>query len=297
MIHWIFFVLLMIFIGIFIFGNRSIVTRQYSIQISHIPTDMDGKRLAVLTDLHCCIYGKQNRRLLLKIEASKPDLILIAGDLITGTKPHCAKSMLQLLESLASRYPVFYAPGNHEGYWKCFDAGEGLLKKDYIKNKNKTTMNYKDYCLAVQSTGVVYLANESKTLKKFGVMLSGLELSSNYYGKESKKNLEKEELDRMLGICDRNSFHILLAHDPYFFDAYADWGADLVLSGHVHGGLLRLPWLGGVISPRFELFPKYDAGVFEQGKSIMVLSRGLGSHTLPLRIFNRPELVVIELSK
>lgn len=88
----------------------------------------------------------------------------------------------------------------------------------------------------------------------------------------------------------------MIAHNPEYFPAYAEWGADLVLSGHVHGGLMRLPFLGGVIAPSMKLFPKYDGGVFEEHGSTMILSRGLGTHTLPIRIFNPGELVVIRLT-
>lgn len=88
----------------------------------------------------------------------------------------------------------------------------------------------------------------------------------------------------------------MIAHNPEYFEAYAGWGADLTVSGHVHGGVMRLPFLGGVISPRLTLFPKYDGGMFERNGRFMVVSRGLGTHTLPIRIFNPGELIMIELN-
>ena len=99
-----------------------------------------------------------------------------------------------------------------------------------------------------------------------------------------------------LGNPDRDRYSILLAHNPEHFQAYVSWGADLILSGHVHGGIIRLPFLGGVVSPAMKLFPKYDGGLFSQGNSHMVLSRGLGTHTIPVRINNKAELVVVELT-
>ena len=94
---------------------------------------------------------------------------------------------------------------------------------------------------------------------------------------------------------DRSKCNILIAHNPDYFEEYAKWGADLVLSGHVHGGIMRLPFLGGVIAPSYKLFPKYDGGVFHIGKSTMLLGRGMGSHTIPFRFFNPGELYEVTL--
>lgn len=109
--------------------------------------------------------------------------------------------------------------------------------------------------------------------------------------------METEYLNRVLGNPEKKCFNLLIAHNPDYFDAYADWGADLTVSGHVHGGLMRLPFLGGVISPKLRLFPHYDGGRFEKDGKEMILSRGLGTHTLPIRIFNPGEMVVIRLRK
>lgn len=102
-------------------------------------------------------------------------------------------------------------------------------------------------------------------------------------------------VEGLLGKSRRDCFELLIAHNPDYFDNYAKWGADLTVSGHVHGGIMRLPVLGGVISPMLRLFPKYDGGLFEKDGRQMILSRGLGMHTIPVRIFNPGELVVIHL--
>ena len=106
-----------------------------------------------------------------------------------------------------------------------------------------------------------------------------------------------EYLTKILGEPRADACQILIAHNPLYFEEYAAWGADVVVSGHVHGGIMRLPLLGGVLSPNLSLFPKYDGGRFELGKSSLLLSRGLGTHTVPLRIFNPGELVVVEIVK
>ena len=116
-----------------------------------------------------------------------------------------------------------------------------------------------------------------------------------YYKRFRKIKMEDTYLKDVIGTPKKDVYEILLAHNPEYFEEYAAWGADLVLSGHVHGGIMRLPVLGGVISPKLVLFPKYDGGRFEEKNATMILSRGLGMHTLPIRIFNPAELVVIHL--
>ena len=107
--------------------------------------------------------------------------------------------------------------------------------------------------------------------------------------------MEDSYITEKLGVLDESKYNILLAHNPEYFKKYAAWGADLVVSGHVHGGIMRLPFIGGVIAPSFRLFPKYSGGQYQSGDTIMLLSTGLGSHTLPFRIFNPGQLVVLEL--
>ena len=98
-----------------------------------------------------------------------------------------------------------------------------------------------------------------------------------------------------LGKAKEDTFNILLAHNPEFFPSFRKWNPDLTLAGHVHGGVMRLPFIGGVISPSFRIFPHYDGGVFQEEGKQMIISRGLGSHTIPIRIFNPGELVVLQL--
>jgi hypothetical protein len=107
--------------------------------------------------------------------------------------------------------------------------------------------------------------------------------------------METSYLSETLGSPREDACRLLIAHNPDYFEQYAAWGADVVVSGHVHGGIMRLPFFGGVVSPRLTLFPRYDGGRFEKGHTVMILSRGLGTHTLPLRIFNPGELVVMQL--
>ena len=147
----------------------------------------------------------------------------------------------------------------------------------------------------MRRAGVVLLENESVLLPETGIRIFGVEIDMDYYKKLRKSVMKVSYLNSLLGRPCADEYNILLAHNPDYFQAYAGWGADLVLSGHVHGGIMRLPVLGGVLSPALRLFPRYDGGLYEEGKSKMVLGRGLGTHTLPIRVFNPGELIVVRL--
>ena len=144
--------------------------------------------------------------------------------------------------------------------------------------------------------GIEPLVNARVMLSEYGVEICGAQIDRVYYKRFKAQPMEQGYLAGILGKADESMYTILLAHNPDYFPQYAAWGADLVLSGHVHGGMMRLLILGGVVSPAFKFFPKYDGGIFKQGKSTMILSRGLGMHTIPIRIFNPGELISLIIS-
>ena len=133
--------------------------------------------------------------------------------------------------------------------------------------------------------------NRSANKENKNINIRGLSIELDYYKPGKPEVLEEDYLNKLIGEKNPSDFDILIAHNPLYFPDYARWGSDLVISGHVHGGIIRLPFLKGVISPQMKLFPKYDAGEFSIGNSKMLLSRGLGTHSFMLRVFNRPELV------
>ncbi len=240
-----------------------------------------GIKFVLLSDLHSKSFGRNNVKLLRAIENIKPDMILIAGDMYTAGRGQTAEVARELVCSLSARYPVYYGMGNHEYKTRMFPEEYGEVYEDYAKELGQA--------------GVRLLINEKACLSELPVDIYGLDLGREYYRKFHGAQMEKGYLGGLLGKPDPERFTVLIAHNPDYFEEYARWGADLVVSGHVHGGLMRLPVLGGVISPAMKLFPKYDGGLFQEGKSIMILSRGLGTHTLPIRIFNPGELVVIRV--
>ncbi len=238
-----------------------------------------------LSDLHNASYGEKNRELLDAVCAADPAAVLIGGDMLTAG--HNAKAetdaALALMEALAGQYPVYYVNGNHE-----------TRLKGRIRTGDRT---YEEYAKQICGFGVHLLGNTSVqiVIRGMPVEVWGLELPMDYYQLFHRKKLTEETMHEMLGaLPDDGAFHLLLAHNPVYFDVYAAWGADLTLSGHLHGGIVRLPLLGGVASPQFRPFPKYDRGLYEKDGHSLVVSAGLGEHTIPLRINNPRELIVLD---
>lgn len=239
-------------------------------------------RAVVIADLHNKCYGKENEKLIAAIREQKPDFILVTGDILTAKPGKSLDIAIHLMEELAKDYPIYYGNGNHEHRLKLYPEKYGDMAKQYEK--------------ALSDLGIHRLVNANVTLEEYGLTVYGSEIDRFYYKRFKVQPMEEEYLPGILGQPKEDTYNILLAHNPDYFPQYAAWGADLVLAGHVHGGMVRVPLIGkGVVSPNVRLFPKYDGGRFEQGKSVMLLSRGLGMHTIPIRIFNPGELLVIDL--
>lgn len=241
-----------------------------------------GFRAAVISDLHNVEFGEKNQRLIETLQREQPDVLLIAGDLVLGKKGAPFRAACDFLRQAVEIVPVFYGLGNHEQ-----------------RMKQKPEVYGREYLLFeenMQRLGVTMLENITKTYEINGekILLSGLMLPCRYYDKRGKRHLEKQEIEQLVGKASKEQFQILLAHTPRYGDAYLDWGGDLILSGHYHGGMVRLPFLGGVISPDFRLFPKYCRGHFQKGESHFIVSAGLGEHTIPLRVLNPRELLLID---
>lgn len=234
----------------------------------HAPTDLP--RMVLLSDLHKRRFGKNNRRLIEKTAAQAPELIVITGDLVSRTVRDFS-AMGELLSALNEIAPVVMIPGNHEA-----DLPEAA---------------YQAYRQTAYCSGAVLLENQTVHIGRYA--FSGLMLPREYYrgggflGFSGEKGCTVQTVQEQLGACAGET--VLLAHNPIFFPAYASWGAALTLSGHVHGGAVRLPLLGGLLSPERMFFPRYDKGLFRIKTHALIVSGGLGK----LRLFNPPEIVVI----
>lgn len=235
-----------------------------------------------LSDLHDNQFGKQQEILLDAIACAKPDAIFIGGDMMVA-KGHADLTVsLQLLQELTEKYPVYYGNGNHESRMDRERGVYGNLYDIYIKK--------------MEEMGVIYLLDRSASFSP-DIRISGLDLESRFYQKFSNEEMTKDYLEERLGASDPQKFEILLAHSPLYQKAYAQWGADLTLSGHFHGGTIRIPGLGGVMTPQFQFFRKCCGGLLQDGKTSMIVSRGLGTHSINIRLNNKPELVVIRLRR
>ena len=258
-------------------------TFQYHLNTAKLPEKRD-LTFSLMADLHNHRYGPDNERLLAAIEAQKPDAILVAGDMLISNTKQPFEPALALFQRLRKKgFPIFYGYGNHE---------ERLL----IHPELYGTM-HAEYTGALLECGVKLLKNEKATFRKADcqAVIYGFNLDLKYYHRMTKQQFQEQELLDALGSPDPKEYNILLAHNPVYFEQYAKWGADLTLSGHLHGGVIRIPGIGGVITPQARLFPKYDAGHFSKGGRDLIVSRGLDTHTVNVRIFNPAELAVIHL--
>ena len=272
-------VILVIMLWIMLYDSNRFVVRHYSLRDHRIKKSV---KAVVLADLHNKRYGKENERLLQAIDEIGPDMVLIAGDLLTAKPKATLDVAVGFLTELVKKYPVYYGNGNHEHRLKLYPENYGDMAERYEE--------------ALTKIGIHRLVNEHKLLPEYGICIYGSEIDRLYYKRFGIQPMNPEYLLGLLGQPSETYFNILIAHDPDYFPKYADWGADLVLSGHVHGGMVRVPFWGkGVVSPNIRLFPKYDGGEFTIGKSRMLLSRGLGMHTIPIRLFNPGEILEVEL--
>lgn len=238
-------------------------------------------KFVLLADLHNKSYGKDHERLINKIDSISPDAILVAGDMLTAAKGNSFEVTLSLMRQLSTRYKIYYGMGNHEYRLKMYPEQYGTIYDDYVAELIKM--------------GIEPLINENTYLPEYNVAVCGSEIDKCYFKKFQKYPMDEHYLPKILGTPEKDACQVLIAHTPQYFEEYAAWGADVVVSGHVHGGIMRLPFLGGVLSPNLTLFPKYDGGEYAQGKATMILSRGLGTHTIPVRVFNPGELVSVSL--
>lgn len=272
-------ILLIALLTVYVIRESSgFVTSDYTLQSSKLPCDL---KIALLTDLHNKDYGDANEPLIRAIDAFSPDIVCFSGDMVTSgwDVSFDYKKTLRFMEKLSKKYPVYYGLGNHEQYFN--------------EDRERFPTQFDALREAVTSMGIQFLDNDHVVLKEYNTVIYGLNLAYEYYRKVKTKHLEAGLVPKLLGEVDQERFSILLAHNPEHFQDYAAWNVDLVLAGHVHGGVVRLPGIGGIVSPGVKFFPKYDQGLFHEGKTTMLLSRGIGTHSIPIRINNKAEIVCL----
>ncbi len=258
--------------GLLWLGNCTVGSTTIPVKSASLPEVFSGLRISVIADLHGRCFGKEHEMLLDAVRKQAPDLIALCGDLADeDTK---IDSLKPLLEGLTAIAPVFYVTGNHE--W-------------VMTHSQRQTL----FAL-LEQTGVTRLENSWQLAEKDGaaIVLAGVDDPNGPADQKKPDRL----VEQIRSCCGEDAFILMLAHRNDQLDLWAELGVDLVLCGHAHGGIVRLPFVGGVFGTHYEFFPEYTAGLYEKGKTQMALSRGLGgSRRLPLRIGNRPEILLVEL--
>lgn len=277
--------LLVIGLMILLVSNRVLVTKHEDLYFENLPTSFDGYKIVQLSDLHSNTYGQNNSRLLKKVDKENPDIVVLTGDMVNSFDTEL-DTFYFLAEALARKYDVYYIVGNHE---------------QALQN-----VSLESLYAHLKSLGITVLDNEKAIIKKGNdsIQLYGLWFNLRYYSDQtdelvkqsSKTHLDVDKVEELLGKKSEG-FTLLLSHNPVYFDAYTQWGADLTLAGHMHGGLIRIPFKGGVFSPEKTYFPMYDAGLFEKDNQFMYVNRGLGEGTKGIRFWNCPEITSFTLYK
>ena len=280
------FIFLIFIVGFAFFKlqNDSITINEIVLQNEKIPEEFNGYKILHISDLHNKEFGDDQKGILSKIKQIKPNIIVITGDLIDSNNTNISIAM-DLIEGAIDIAPILYVSGNHESWSDSYDSLKSQL----------------------EGAGVIVLDNEkfevfrgNASMEFIGLRDPSFSSSDYLYGEVGseiqqvlKDLVEAKEID---AEEIKANFKILLAHRPELLNVYSESNVDLVFSGHAHGGQFRLPFIGGVIAPDQGLFPQLTEGIHIENNTSMIISRGLGNSIIPIRIFNRPELIVVTLT-
>ena len=257
-----------------LWGNTALEVNEYEIVSDRIPQGFDGFRIAQISDLHNAEFGERNEKLIKLLSQTDPDIIVITGDLIDSRHTDI-EIALDFARQAVKLAPVYYVSGNHEA----------------------RVREYEDLKMGLAEAGVVILENQKARITREGetITLMGIDdpsFQEDYLFGDSE-SVARQAIENLQNESD--GYTVLLSHRPEQFNLYVDTGMDLVFSGHAHGGQFRLPFIGGLVAPNQGFFPEYDAGLFSEGSTTMIVSRGVGNSIIPIRFNNRPEIVVAEL--
>ena len=253
-----------------LWGNKTVELNRITISSKELPSAFSGYKIAQISDLHNAQFGNENAMLIRLLKEASPDIIVITGDIVDSTHTDM-DTAIAFVRNIVKIAPCYYVTGNHEAW----------LGSDYNELEN-----------ALIDEGVIVLHDEAVTLEKEGQAIQMIGVDDPDFSYIAADKIISAKLEH---INITQEFTIMLSHRPELFDSYVENEIDLVLSGHAHGGQVRIPLIGGLIAPNQGLFPKYDAGVYSEGNTTMVVSRGIGNSVIPIRINNRPEIVLIEL--
>lgn len=262
--------------SIFLFLQNNLISiTEIKITSSKIPSSFKGYKILQISDLHNKKFGDNQDVLIQKMKSIDPDIIAITGDLI-DSKSYDAEVSMQLIREMVKKYPLYFVTGNHEQWSGKYNSLEKELKK----------------------YGVNVLRNEHVVIRKGEqeINLLGIDDPEFGTGNRDEGNIIIDEIKKAKIEMQPDRYNVLLSHRPEFIKEYTNERLDLVLSGHAHGGQVRLPFIGGLVAPNQGVLPKYTAGLYVEQNTSMVVSRGLGNSIIPQRILNRPEIVVVQLN-
>jgi hypothetical protein len=254
-------------------SNTALQVSSFSPVLPDLPQGFDGCRIVVLGDLHSTYFGQENQQLLETVRAQNPEYIFLVGDLVDAFRDIPEDYPSETAQALSSIAPTYYVTGNHE--WAAGDVPE-------LKG-------------ALEAQGVTVLSNQFVALERNGntLVLAGIDDPNGYADQKSPETVAAEVYAQY-----GDPFWMLLAHrNDHFPEQYSRLGADLVISGHGHGGLIRLPFTDGLVSTDRTFFPSYTAGLYEENGSMLFVTRGLGNTGNSFRLFNRPEVAVVTLRR
>ena len=255
-------------------GNTALELNRYTISSDRLPKAFDGYRIAHVSDLHNTEMGKDNEKLLAVLREADPDIIALTGDIIDSRNTDIDVA-LQFTKDAMVIAPCYYVTGNHEARVSEYDELKaGLTEQGVIILEDK--------CIGLDKS--------EETISLLGVNDPSFQTDYLFGDSETVMQSKLQEI-----INEEDTYTILLSHRPELFEVYTESKVDLVLSGHAHGGQFRLPFVGGLVAPNQGLFPKYDAGLYTEENTNMIVSKGIGNSILPFRFNNRPEVILIEL--
>ena len=267
--------LLIILIGWTLWGNTALEVNEYEIVSDRIPQVFDGFRIVQVSDLHNAEFGEGNSKLLELLSRTDPDIIVLTGDLIDSRNTDIEIALAFAREAMKIA-PVYFVSGNHEA----------------------RVSEYEDLKIGLAEAGVIVLENQKVEITREGesITLMGIDDPSfqESYLFGDAESVARQAIDDLQNESD--GYTILLSHRPELFELYVETGMNLVFSGHAHGGQFRLPFIGGLVAPNQGFFPKYDAGLFSEENTTMIVSRGVGNSIVPLRFNNRPEIISVDLN-
>ena len=255
-------------------GNKALVLTSHCITSTGLPPSFEGFRIAQVSDFHNAEMGEENKKLISMLKESNPDIIILTGDMIycRNPKPGIALCFAEEAMKIA---PCYYVTGNHEA----------------------RIDNYAEFKNGLIDRGVIVLENAKVNIEKSGEKITIIGVNDPLFKNDgisgNSENVINTRLKKLMS--EDNGYTILLSHRPELFKTYVNNNVDLVFSGHAHGGQVILPFIGGLAAPNQGIFPKYYKGIYSESDTKMIVSRGIGRSVVPVRVNNRPEVVLAEL--